>query len=140
MAAAPETPVNTTARVICRRFIVAPETEIIPCGRNAVKSQIQNVSRAWEPRQVGCSQAEKRLKRKDRCAGHGKGAVLRFPLRWKNLSCYCLLGASSSRSRSPRRILLFPFNFRLSIEDPAQFGTVTSPPSRESRHFSPKNA
>src|SRR5258708_19684294 len=47
MAAAAVTPVNTMARLICRRFIVAPETKIIPCGRNAVKSQMLDVSRAW---------------------------------------------------------------------------------------------
>src|SRR5882762_10878725 len=41
--------------------MVAPETKIIPCGRNAVKSQMLDVSRAWVAPKVGCGLAEKRL-------------------------------------------------------------------------------
>src|SRR6266851_8154326 len=60
MAAAAETLVNTMARLICRRFIVAPETKIIPCGRNAVKSQMLDVSRAWVAPTLRCRMAVKR--------------------------------------------------------------------------------
>jgi len=56
--------VKTVKRVICRRFIVAPETKIIPCGPNAVKTEKGGVSRAREVLKGRMRGGEKKLGRK----------------------------------------------------------------------------